>query len=243
MPVTIGNLTEYVLYLSDPVNSSIGPSEKKKFEYLTYDAVISAPDIARLASINLIRIINLDAYVYDSAWFGPSRFKLGNYQLWIDSLGILRLKNGEATFDFDGSPIGNNVPHGATHVFEGTDPIPNIEVLESIWSCTATEQVLDLVFESSSNTVSRSNATSLATMPVIGMIINKPTATTCIIATSGEIPGIGGLTPDRAYYADIVNGGITLSIPATSGAVVQSVGTSKSNNVLSLHLDTYIVRA
>jgi hypothetical protein len=41
-----------------------------------------------------------------SSSFSAGRFKLGNYYLWVDATGALRIKAGEPTVDLDGTVVG-----------------------------------------------------------------------------------------------------------------------------------------
>jgi hypothetical protein len=157
------------------------------------------------------------------------------------------MKNGEPTFDTDGvvvGPGGGIVPHGSTHVFNGTDPVPRIEILEGSWGCTVTEQVGDAVFENVSNSVRQANASSPATMPVIGIIIQKLSSTSCIIARSGEVTLPGPLVVGQEYYASpTVPGQLTTAVPTASGQVAQYVGYAKNTTTLVIQLRDPVVRA
>ena len=63
---------------------------------------------------------------YDSLWNGFHP-KWGNYRVWIDATGVMRLKNGAPTSDTDGTAIGVS----GTQVFvvaPGEDPPPGTPV-------------------------------------------------------------------------------------------------------------------
>lgn len=49
--------------------------------------------------------IEKETQIGDGAWNGQ-RLKLGNYNLWVDSSGRLRIKNGAPTSDTDGTIVG-----------------------------------------------------------------------------------------------------------------------------------------
>jgi hypothetical protein len=155
------------------------------------------------------------------------------------------MKNGDALFDLDGYVIGPSAvaAHGHTHVFTGTDPVPQIEVLEELWNCTVTEQVRDIVFDNVANGVRQANATSTATMPVVGVITSKPTPTTCIVARSGEVTGFAGLVVGQEYYASTTAGQISILVPLGSGQVAQYVGYAKNATTLVVQIRPPIVRA
>jgi hypothetical protein len=104
--------------------------------------------------------------------------------------------------------------------------------------------VRDAVYESAGvDTVDRANASSTATMPVIGFVIDKPTTTTCTVQFIGPIPGFSGLTTDAQYYMDTTNGGITTTPPSGigSGKVIQKVGIAKSTTLLEVLVDQTVV--
>jgi hypothetical protein len=248
MGVRVTNLTSARISLPDPLTYILKARELKEFEYIEYDTVVNIPDIARLQQKNYISIYSLDPAVggYDSAWNGPRKFHLGLYQLWMDAGGSLRTKNGDALFDLDGvviGPGGGGGPHGATHVFNGTDPIPNIETLEDLWICPAGVAIRDVVYEFGANNCDKANASTIATMPAIGVVMSKPTPTSCVVARSGEVAGFGVLTADVPYFVGTIAGTLTSSAPAGTGRVVQPVGYARNTDVLVVELGPYTVRA
>jgi hypothetical protein len=80
-------------------------------------------------------------------------------------------------------------------------------------------------------------------MPVIGVILSKPTPTTCIIARSGEVSTFVGLVVGSNYFADTAAGLITLTPPVGTGRVVQQVGYAKTVTTLVIELKPLLVRA
>jgi hypothetical protein len=52
--------------------------------------------------------IEKETQIGDGAWNGQ-RLKLGGYNLWVDSTGRLRIKNGVPTSDTDGTVVGSQV--------------------------------------------------------------------------------------------------------------------------------------
>lgn len=247
MGVRITNRTQGTVSVPDPINYIFRPLEVRTYDYMEYDLVTNVAKIVELERKGYLFIENLDPAVggYDSAWDGPRKFHLGVYQLWVDGTGALRIKSGDATSDMDGQVVGPGglIPHGPTHMFTGSDPIPNIEVLEDLWNCTVTETILDVVYETAASTVARASAGSIATMPVVGIVTSKPTPTTALVARNGELTGFAGLVPDQPYFAGILPGTITLSPPGASGQVVQKVGYAKSTTTLVIEIEPYTVRA
>ena len=238
--------------LPKPATYNLKPRETKTFPYIEYDKFVNDPRIRDYLNKNVIRIDNLDegeVGEYVSEWNQEPKLRLGTWTFWIDSTGSLRMVNGDPTGEFDGAIVGPGsggvVPaHGHTHVFTATDPIPRIELLEGEWNCTVTEQVGDAVFESAANTARQANANSNATMPVIGIVIQKPTATTCIIARSGEVSAFAApLIVGQEYYASTTPGQITTTVPTASGHVVQYIGYARNTSTLVVQMRAPTVRA
>jgi len=244
-------MTNFVIELSLPIERRLPPRETRVYDWVLYSETVNTPSIARLLANDQIRIEDLDGGVvgdYVSQWNQEPKLRATPYVFWVDSLGFFRMKAGDPTSDLDGVVIGPGSggpvpPHGPTHVFNGTDPIPKIEVLEGAWSCTVTEQVGDAVFDNVANSVRQADASSTVTMPVVGLIINKPTATTCVIARSGEVTVTGPLVVGQEYYASTTPGQITTTVPSTTGQVAQYVGYAKNTNTLVVQLRDPVVRA
>lgn len=56
---------------------------------------------------------------YGSAWNSEVLLQLGNYFLWVDATGALRIKNGRPTSDLDGNAIGQ----AGTNLDSGYPPV------------------------------------------------------------------------------------------------------------------------
>ena len=162
--------------------------------------------------------------------------------------GEMYLRNNTGWLNLTPTPAA----HGSTHLpvsFGGTDPIPGLERLQDMYTCTLAETVLDLVYQSAGDTVERADASAMITMPAIGFIESKPTPLSCLVTTSGilsgflaKYSGVGGLTPDTAYYADPLNPGLITSVPpSTGGQVFQKIGHAKNNNELLVEIDEPIL--
>lgn len=48
----------------------------------------------------------LRSFVFGSAWDSNAKLRLGNFRLWVDSAGRLRIKSSEPTSDTDGTVVG-----------------------------------------------------------------------------------------------------------------------------------------
>lgn len=100
--------------------------------------------------------------------------------------------------------------------------------IEIDFLCSASEQVGDLVYVSSSKTVSQADASVLSKVDVIGHVIAKTSDTECTISTAAGPVSSSGLTPGiRLYLSDTTPGGIAQTPPGGSSIVVE-VGIANS---------------
>jgi hypothetical protein len=235
--------------LPAPASYNLHPRESKIFPFVEYDKFINDWRIADYLRKKAINIEDLDAAggTFVSQWNLEPKLRLGGWVYWVDVTGALRMKFGDPTFDLDGfivGPGGAPVAHGPTHVFNGVDPVPDIEVLETAWTCPAGVQVRDGVYQTGASSVDQALADDISTMPVVGVVLSKPTPTSCIIARSGEVPGFTGLTADVYYYASASTvGAITSAPPSTSGDIVQQVGYAKTTTILVVELSRPLKKA
>ena len=102
-------------------------------------------------------------------------------------------------------------------------------------TCTATEAVGDAVYISGPwvgglPPVRRADSASWDTMPAVGIIISKPTHTTCYVQQAGILPDgvVGGLTRGKTYKVGTA-GALVVSapLPGVNGyALVQFLGSA-----------------
>lgn len=110
----------------------------------------------------------------------------------------------------------------------------------TIYNCPASVAVNDAIYATIvDDTVDRANATSFATAPILGFVISKPSAITCMVAYAGEVTGFVGLLAGEQYYIDVVNGMITVIVPSNPGNIVQRIGTARNSTTLVVSLDDY----
>jgi hypothetical protein len=110
-------------------------------------------------------------------------------------------------------------------------------------SCSIAESIGDAVYLSDTNTVARANASSPNTAPVIGFIIEKPTASTCVILTEGEFTYPSTLLAKTTYYLNTAAGGITSNPPSSTGQVIQEIGTTLNTTKLLIKIRPAIIRS
>ena len=130
------------------------------------------------------------------------------------------------------------------------NPVPvNLTTLGRLsCSCTAVETVGSLVHISGNKTVGlytvrKSFATTLATMPVMGLVVSKPEATLAEVQYSGVVSGIWtfDLVAGKPYFLG-KDGEISLT-PPTGPAYVQKIGVALDVSALLVTPDpTFIER-
>lgn len=107
-------------------------------------------------------------------------------------------------------------------------------------ACQTTDQIGDLVIPTTGTgrTVKKVNSTDELQMPAIGVIVEKPTATTATVQTAGPVEGVyAGLTPGRRYYVGSTG---RPALDATSGLAtgtlffIQAVGVALDDTTLLL---------
>lgn len=85
--------------------------------------------------------------------------------------------------------------------------------------------VRDLVFISGSLAATLADNSSIATGPVVALILDKPTATTATLAFAGKIGGFSGLTPGDELFVGSAGGIVTPgSLPNSEGNYMQRIG-------------------
>ena len=102
-------------------------------------------------------------------------------------------------------------------------------------TCQATDAVGNLVYSKADNEVETIDITDSSKMPAVGIILEKITATTCVVQTFGPYE-IAGLTPGQRYWAGALGVPSDLFPTAASGgiAIAQVVGFALSTDELIL---------
>ena len=90
----------------------------------------------------------------------------------------------------------------------------------------------DAVYVSAANTVAKASAIGPSTLPAIGIVLSKPTTTTCKLITDGSIDGYTGLTPGATYYVSDTPG----QISTTPGTNEQEVGVAYNTTTLIIEM-------
>lgn len=97
-------------------------------------------------------------------------------------------------------------------------------VSATIFTVPAAVVVGDLVYLTGADTADRADNTSETTTPARGIVLSKPTSTTAILVTSGEVSGFSGLTPGANQFLGTAGGLIESVAALIDGNFVQRVG-------------------
>lgn len=110
--------------------------------------------------------------------------------------------------------------------------------------CNATVYVGAAV-RMSGSTVVNAQANAIANSRVIGIVIAKPTATTCDIQMCGVTTAVlAGLSIGSYYFlSDATAGLITTVVPTAASSVVINIGQPRSSTIFFVQLTTPIIRA
>lgn len=170
--------------------------------------------------------INLPALAGNGDMEAEVKIISGNSTVTLDPNGSETIE-GASTYAFSG--VGESRTFRAKSINgnlgwymvarASLDPATLVE-----FTCTATEQVNDLVYISAADTVSQADASAASTSDVIGWIFAKPTTTTCLVSFGPGPVTSSGLTPGaRVYLSDTAG-----AVSSSEGTVIVEVGLAKS---------------
>ena len=84
--------------------------------------------------------------------------------------------------------------------------------------CTASEAVGNFIYFVASGDVRKVDIDAAAFKPAVGIIIQKPTATSCVVQLSGSVSGIlSGLTAGDSIFVSLSSTGTQTLPPAGAG--------------------------
>lgn len=104
-------------------------------------------------------------------------------------------------------------------------------------NCLASVNPYDWVYSSGPNAVAKANATNNTKMPVLGVVISKPSSTSALVLKGvGTIIGWPIVLVSQAFYwMGLVDGlMIPTPPPGSSGNVIQRLAQAASTNVLDV---------
>jgi len=126
------------------------------------------------------------------------------------------------------------------------DTVSNVTVsnVQVTGYCTAAETVGDVVYINSSGDFRSADASSINTAKAVGVILSKPTTTTCTVIIAGLVTGLTGLTMGQHYFLSETVGQITATAPITSGAVIVQIGQAQSATSIIVNIsNVYTIRS
>jgi len=109
--------------------------------------------------------------------------------------------------------------------------------LDHLYNTIAGTNIRDTVYLSGSDEVQAGDATGIATMPIVGFVVSKPTATTCRVRSEGELGGFAGLVPLDFLYADTIPGALNSVNPSAADTVIQKVARAKNATTILIMID------
>lgn len=115
----------------------------------------------------------------------------------------------------------------------------------SVLTCSALVNLSDAVAITAAATVDQAENDNAARRPAVGLVVSKPTATSCIVRYSGELPGFVGLTIGATYYLAATLGAITPTPPSRltdPGAIRQVVGVALSTTILIVDIERDVLQ-
>jgi hypothetical protein len=145
------------------------------------------------------------------------------------------LLNGPTAADdsLDASFTATSIVGALNEIQTGSFPMTS---LPGEYTVPGAVGVQDIVYITGSSTADVTDRTSAATMPAIGVVIAKPTATTATLAYVGPVSGFATLTPGAEYYIGTA-GGIESPSAAGDGDVVQRAGVAITADILLFNPD------
>lgn len=111
------------------------------------------------------------------------------------------------------------------------------------YACDAGVSVNDFVYLDGTSTLQLSTNTAGSTLPVYGVVREKPTSTTAKLTRLGERGGFSGLTPNTVYYLSTA-GGYTSTPPTAAGTYIVPIGIGKNSSTMVIKiLDRLIINS
>lgn len=147
----------------------------------------------------------------------------------IDALGQ---PNGGATLDEAGHLPVDQLPPGIGS--GGGDGGADVDL---DFGCASSVPVLAPVYVSGANFVALADAADVAKGPVRGLVVSKPTPTTCTVRVEKELGGFSGLVPGETYFL-ASGGGLTRTPQSDLGTLfVQPLGWARNPTTLVIEIE------
>jgi hypothetical protein len=111
----------------------------------------------------------------------------------------------------------------------------------ALLTCDSGVAVRDVVYLDGSGVAQKADASSISTAPAVGLVLDKPTSTSCNVMAYGLMTGFSGLTIGQLYMSETA-GSVTSTAPAGAGRVFQPVGRAVSATVVLVQIGTHVER-
>lgn len=115
----------------------------------------------------------------------------------------------------------------------------------SVLICSASVNLNDAVAITASASVDQAENDNVARRPAVGLVVSKPSATSCVVRYAGELPGFVGLSPGSTYYLGATLGTITSTPPdrlIDPGAIRQVIGVALSATILIVDIERDVLQ-
>lgn len=112
------------------------------------------------------------------------------------------------------------------------------------YTVPGTVAVGDTVYVTGASTADKASNAAFATAGgAVGIVVQKPTGTTAVVALAGEVSTLSGLTAGLTYFLGTA-GAVTATPPTSAGQVVRRIGVAKSATTLSLDIgEPWVIQA
>ena len=126
-----------------------------------------------------------------------------------------------------------SIKHGTNRFFPRAEPPSSGgDDVDGLYNCPATVAIGDAVYVVFPNSVDKADASNAAMRPAIGIVESKPTLTTCVVVSFGEVAVFAGLVAGLYYLSDTVPGAMSTTAPSAAGSTVQRVAVAKNATTL-----------
>lgn len=114
---------------------------------------------------------------------------------------------------------------------------------DTVYTVPITVQVGDFVRITSGGTsADRADNTAQATIPAAAIVVSKPSSTTALLASEGDIDGLSGMNPGEDQFLGTAGARIEKgSLPSAPGTVIQLLGVAVTATVIRLGIRQVIV--
>lgn len=114
---------------------------------------------------------------------------------------------------------------------------------QTVYSCAASTDLRDAVYLVTDGVAATADKADAANLPVIGLVVAKPSTTSCIIQTLGYLDGFTGLDVGETYFLD-ADGKISNTPTTVAGEALYVIGVAKSSTRLELRIgSSYVIKA